>query len=295
MHYTGEIYRPPAEAYTPLLEVTYGCSHNSCIFCTMYKNTPFGIAKLDDIEEDIIELKKIFPNKITRIYLTGGDPFALSYNKLINISKLIHKHLKEVKTITCYASLYNLKNKTVDQLKELKNAGFNEIYIGIETGYEKALEMINKGVNLKESYEGLSKLKSANIDYMAILMLGIAGEGKVKENAIATAKLLNFYPPIFLGTMTTDIQKGSKLYDLRESGDFKEASLREDINEQIELLKNINFKNPKNVLYSSYHIVNPIQIRKTLDKKDEIIKMYEKVLKDTDDFILDNPNRRIAR
>ena len=78
MHYTGQVYRPPLEAYTPLLEVTYGCSHNKCAFCTMYNMTNFGISPLKDVESDILEISMTYPRPIERIYLLNGDPFVLS-------------------------------------------------------------------------------------------------------------------------------------------------------------------------------------------------------------------------
>ncbi|MDY6065632.1 MAG: radical SAM protein [Finegoldia sp.] len=291
MHYTGQVYRPPAEAWTPLLEVSYGCSHNKCAFCTMYTHTPFGMAKLEDIEEDIIELKNTSIYPIERIYLTGGDPLVMKADRLIEIGNLIHKYIPEIKTITCYASFYNLKNKSVEDLKKLKELGYNQLYIGVETGYEPALDMINKGISLDEAYEQLKKLKAAEIDYISILMLGIAGKGKARENAQATAKLLNTYPPISLGIMTTDVQVGSKLYEYREEGIFVEATIREALEEQIILLENLDFPHPEKVTYSSFHVVNPVQIMTTLDKKDQIIDEYKKALRDLPDEVLDRPNK----
>lgn len=295
MHYTGQIYRPPSEAWTPLLEVTYGCSHNGCVYCTMYKDTPFGTAKRENIQADILEIKESYRHPVERIYLTGGDPFVLSTNKLLDISQMIHSQLDQVKTITCYASLYNLKNKSVADLKKLKEAGYNEIYIGIETGYDKALDFINKNINLEESLDQLKKLKEAGIDYIAILMLGIGGSGQGEENAKATAKLLNTYMPKALGMMTTSVIPGSKLYDLRAQGLFKEATMREILEEQIVLLENLKPDQPEKTLYNSYHMVNQVQIQATLDKKDQIIEAYKEALKTSPAEILDRPNMLIAR
>ena len=123
MHYTGEVYRPPLEAYTPLLEVTYGCSHNACAFCIMYHQTRFGISPIEDIESDIIEISKTYPRPIERIYLLNGDPFMLPTDRLLEIADLIHKYLPDVNTITTYASFYNLKDKSVHDMKALRKAG----------------------------------------------------------------------------------------------------------------------------------------------------------------------------
>lgn len=119
MHYTGQVYRPPLEAYTSLLEVTSGCSYNKCAFCTMYHKTPFSLSPMENIIEDLKELA-VCNKYAERIYLLNGDPFVLSTNILLDIGKIIKEYLPYVKTITCYASFYNLKNKSVSDLKKTK-------------------------------------------------------------------------------------------------------------------------------------------------------------------------------
>ena len=226
MHYTGEVYRPPLEAYTPLLEVTYGCSHNACAFCTMYHNTRFGISPLRHIESDIIEISKTYPRPIERIYLLNGDPFVLPTKRLLEISNLIHKYLPEVKTITSYASFYNLKNKSVEDMKLLKKAGYNELWFGVETGDPEVLSWLNKGADLGDYYEGLDKMKDAGMDYFAIVMQGIKGAGKSYENALTTAEFLNYYPAKGIFIMSTDVQHGSKLYKMRERLTIKSQEVK---------------------------------------------------------------------
>lgn len=131
---TGQVYRPPSEAFTPRLEVTIGCSHNKCAFCTMYRKTPFSVSPLCDVEEDLKELKKT-GDKIPCIYLTNGDPFVLSAENLVEIAHLIRKYLPEVEVITCYTSIQNMKSKSLEDLKLLKSLGYDELYIGLETAY----------------------------------------------------------------------------------------------------------------------------------------------------------------
>ena len=212
MHYTGQVYRPPLEAYTPLLEVTYGCSHNACAFCTMYHQTIFGISPLSDIESYILEIKENFSGNFDRIYLLNGDPFVLPTERLLEIADLIHKHLPNVKTITSYASFYNLKDKSVEDMIALRKAGYNELYFGVETGDPEVLAWINKGADLDDYYEGLRKMKAADMDYFAIVMQGIKGAGKSKENALATAEFLNFYPAKGIFIMSTDVQALSLIH-----------------------------------------------------------------------------------
>ena len=192
MHQTGQIYRPPSEASVQRLEVTIGCSHNKCSFCTMYRKTPFRVAPLEDVEMDLKELHDR-GEKITRIYLTNGDPFVLGTDRLVKIADLVHQHLPEVEVLTCYASIQNLKAKSLEDLKLLKSVGYDELYVGLETAYAPAVKLINKGFTVEEAYENIGKLKEAGMKYSALLMLGIGGKGHSKESVEATAALLNKY------------------------------------------------------------------------------------------------------
>ena len=289
MHYTGQVYRPPLEAYTPLLEVTYGCSHNACAFCTMYHQTKFGISPLEDVESDIIEISETFPGHIDRIYLLNGDPFMLPTERLLEIADLIHKYLPDVKTITSYASFYNLKNKSIEDMKALRKAGYNELWFGVETGDPEVLAWLNKGADFEEYYEGLDKMKEAGMDYFAIVMQGIKGSRKSKENALATAKVLNYYPPSGVFIMSTDVQRGSKLYKMRERGDFVETTNRENLIEQISLLENLDV--PGDVLYSSGHIVNLVKVTGHMRKKEEMIGKLKNALASLPSYVLDNKNQ----
>ena len=296
MHYTGQVYRPPLEAYTPLLEVTYGCSHNKCIFCAMYNKTKYGISPLEDIESDIIELKNSKRRKVKpyqRIYLLNGDPFVLPTERLLEISKLIKKHIPECKTITAYCSFYNLENKSIEDLKKLKEAGYNELWFGVETGFDKIIDWINKGTDFDGYYRGLDKMKEACIEYHAIVMQGIAGAGNAEVNAKETAKVLNYYPPKGVYIMSTSVMENTPLYYMRERGEFVESTNRENIEEQIYLLKNL--KLPDTSLYSSGHVVNLVNMTHHMDKKDQMIKELEEALEEIDPELLDMTNQEIAR
>ena len=293
MHYTGQVYRPPLEAYTPLLEVTYGCSHNACAFCTMYHKTKFGISPFDHIESDIKEIRDTFPGPIERIYLLNGDPFVLPTERLLKIADLIHKYLPDVKTITSYASFYNLRNKSVEDMKALREAGYNELWFGVETGDPEVLAWLNKGADLDEYYLGLDKMKEAGMDYFAIVMQGIKGAGKSIENAKATAKFLNYYSAKGIFIMSTDVQAGSKLYKMRERGDFVETSNRENLIEQVTLLENLDV--PGDVLYSSGHMVNLIKVSGHMRKKDEMIGKLKTAIATLPAYILDSKNQGVAR
>ena len=270
MHQTGQIYRPPSEAFTPRLEVTIGCSHNKCKFCTMYRKTEFCISPLEDVEADLEELRKT-GDKIPRLFLTNGDPFVLSTEKLVEIAELVHKYLPEVEILTCYASIQNIKSKSVEDLKRLKSHGYDELYVGLETAYAPAVEMINKGFTVEEAYENIGKLVEAGMRYNALIMMGIGGKGKSEENVRETAKLLNKYKPYRISALSTSVLKGSELAELRDRGEYTELTEREMVEEEKLLLRSLDIED---CMFAGSHPYNLITISGILPQDRETIIEY---------------------
>lgn len=272
MHYTGQVYRHPIEGNTPLLEVTVGCSHNKCSFCTMYQNSPFSVSPKSHIEEDLQELAATNPN-INRVFLVNGEPFILSTEKLVEIGKLIGKYLPKIDTITCYASVKSLKNKSVEDLKLLRSLHFNQLHVGLESAYDPALLQMNKGFNQEEAYVNLRKLQEAEIEWDAIVMLGVAGKGKGKEHIAQTSALLNEFPPYLLSIMTTYVSSGTALEIMRNNGEFVECTEGEMILEEIDLLEQVNVED---AYFFGGHSYNLIPVNAPLSRKAEIIDHLRK-------------------
>lgn len=276
MKYDDMIYRPPSEAYTLLLQVTSGCSHNKCTYCNMYKDVQFKTESLEQIEKDLIEAKK-FHKDTKKIYLLNGDPFSLSADKLKPIAKLIQKHLPHCKTISMYSSVKSIENKTMEELKELRALGINDLYIGVETGNDKALSHINKGNTSKEAMEQLQRLNQANIDFISIIMYGLAGEGKGVKNALDTAKLLNSVRSKAIALMNLTLIPGTDLYEEAMRGDFIQASEQEKLIEVKTLIENLDLKD--DTLFSSIHISNIESLNGILPRdKETFIDRLNKVI-----------------
>ncbi len=288
MHYTGQVYRHPIEAATPLLEVTAGCSHNKCSFCTMYRETPFKVSPLAHVEEDLKELR-LAGYPITRIFLVNGEPFILATEKLIEIGELINLYFPEIETITCYASIKSLKNKSPRDLKSLRALKFNELHIGLESAYDPAILQMNKGFTTAEAYENIEKLTKAGFDWDAIIMTGVAGKGNGDVHIRETAKLLNKYPPYLVSLMTTSIADDTPLAKMRDNGEFVECNEREKIEEEKYLLKLLNIDD---AYFFGAHYYNLITINGPMSKKDEIIGYIDEQMKIIDKNILDSTYKR---
>lgn len=239
MKYNGTIYRPPVEANTFLLPITEGCTHNSCTFCNMYQDITFRMLSLSEVEEYLREVKQNYgrySERIRRVYLVGADPFALSAKRLLERIGIIKKYLPNTKVITMYARTDNIASKSDEDLKALKEAGVDDLYIGVECGLNDVLEKLNKGYSADETKAQCLRLNAVGIRHCDLLMLGTAGKGRGVECARASAALENEIKPskILINTMSAFV--GTPLDEDIKSGSFIPATEKENLEEEREFL-----------------------------------------------------------
>lgn len=254
MHYTGPTYRPPFEAGSLLLQATVGCSHNKCSFCTMYRDVPFSVCPEEQVEADIDEAARRFGDA-ARVFLENGDAFVLSADRLAKIAGSIRAKLPKVETITMYASILNIRTKTDEELRFLRELGINELNIGVESGLDEALTLLNKTYTASEARDELLRLKAAGFDYGLNIIFGAAGAENRLENAAATAKLLNETQPFLIFTGTVHAEPGCPLHEDIQSGAFTEPTFGEYLEEEEALLEGLMLEDtyffgahPSNVL-----------------------------------------------
>lgn len=253
MKYTGPIYRPPYEADTLLLQVTVGCAHNKCTFCTMYRDVKFSMEKIDQVEADLKEAQQLYPNT-RRVFLVNGDAFVLSARRLKAVAELVHLYLPKVEVITMYASINNIKGKSDEELIELKELGIGDLWVGVETGHDATLKYLNKGSSLGDAKEQLPRLNKAGIDFYFGFMFGASGAGKGIENAEATAQLINATNPKGIVPTTLGAFGNSPLAEDVSKGVFTPATEQEVIEEQLKLIELVNV----NTLYMGIHGINTV-------------------------------------
>lgn len=273
MHYTGPVYRHPLEANTPILEVTYGCSWNKCAFCSMYKNVKFGASPMEHIEEDLQEFASVYPRNLRKITVANGDPFALSTKRLLEISELIRKYFPEISVISCQTSIRNIMHKKQKELNQLYEAMYDDIYIGLESGSDEVLKLLNKGYTSKQEYETLEKLENSKIRYIALLMGGAGGKQFRKEHVDDTVRLLNAYPPKMISIITTGIATGTELAKMRDNGEFIPLTERQIIEDEIDLIKELNV--PPGTYFFGHHQNNIARVSGHLKDKEKIVKGFE--------------------
>ena len=230
MHYTGTIWRPPYEASSLLLEVTAGCTHHNCKFCTLYNDLPFKfrMSPLEDVESDLREtaqtLKWWSGSRFDRAFLTGANPFVLKYERLMDIANLIHKYTPSVKTIGSFARITDIRPKTDEELAALGQAGYDGLIIGIETGDDEALRFMNKGYTAADIVTQCSRLDRAGIHYSFFYLVSISGAGRGETGAKLTADICNQIHPMLIGANMLTIYPDSKLYQEIQNGIWAEES-----------------------------------------------------------------------
>ncbi len=256
MQYEGTTYRPPPEADTPLLQVTVGCAHNRCTFCGMYRDVTFRRVAMAQIEADLRELRSIYPRS-ERIFLVNGDAFVLKTSRLKEIAEKVNHIFPECRTISMYASIRNIRARNDRELAELHDHGINDLYVGVESGWDKVLQGINKGHTVTEARHQLDRLSRAGIDHIANLMLGVAGLGNGLENARLTAAFLNQTRPrrIWVGTLA--VFEGTELHTQMAQGAFIPATELDILEEEKALIDGIELDD---VHFYGVHPTNTVRI-----------------------------------
>ena len=115
MRYEGDIYRPPSEAYSLLVQVTIGCTHNKCTFCKMFKNKKFRVRKLEEVLEDLAWARAQY-RSVPRIFLCDGDAMALSNARLMPILNYIRENFPECERVSIYGRGSDIIKKTDEEM-----------------------------------------------------------------------------------------------------------------------------------------------------------------------------------
>jgi len=274
MHFTSGINRPPYEANSGFLQVTSGCSHASCAFCSYFKDTRFKKSPIEEIEADIREIPEYF-GAPERIFLQGADGFAADYDVLMKTAELIHRYVPSVKTIGGYARIDNFRNKSVEQLRNMKAAGFAEPYIGVESGDDAILKMVNKGYDAAFARAQMEKLTEAGMSFIANFLNGLGGVGYGLSHARKTAEIYEGMDISMIEVSSLTLVPKTILYRRRERGEFAEAGEHERLEEMQEFIRCLKNK----TVFLSDHISVLFRARANLpEDKESLIEGIQKVM-----------------
>jgi len=228
--YEGTVYRPPSEATSLILQATIGCSHRTCTFCVSYIDKEFRMKSLKEIESDVRAVLPYFRDA-RRIFLADGDALAQPTPQLLEILALLQRSFPALERVGIYGSPGNIRKKTVEELKSLREAGLGIIYIGLESGSDAILRSVKKGALSKDMISAAAKVKQANIPLSAIWILGLGGKERTGEHARETARVLNAMDPEYAGALTLMIVEPAPICRDVEAGRLTPLSPKESLQE----------------------------------------------------------------
>lgn len=210
IRYINPVFRPPSESQSLILPVTNGCSWNQCTYCEMYTAPQKKFAVRDEQEtlDSIRRVGEQFPNQIQRVFMGDGDALVLSTRRLMALLQAIRTHLPAVRRVSSYCLPRNVRNKSVQELSELREAGLSLAYVGAESGDDEVLKYVRKGETFESTREALDKLGEAGITRSVMLLNGLGGRALSSQHAENSARLANLTQPEFLATLVVSFPQG---------------------------------------------------------------------------------------
>ncbi|GAB4304055.1 MAG: radical SAM protein [Marinilabiliales bacterium] len=276
--YDEPVFRPPSEAGSLILQATLGCSWNRCAFCEMYKTKKFKVRKEEELFLEIDRVAAI-TNDVRKVFLADGDAMVLSTTKLLKLINKIKSSFPKLQRISAYALPKNINNKTLEELKEIVSAGLKLIYVGIESGDDEVLSLVNKGETFNSTVDALLLAKKAGLRSSVMILTGLGGLKYWEQHAKKSAELLNIVQPEFVSTLVLSFPFGVEHYKKHFKGDYVQMST-------VDLLKELKLfiteTNLESSVFRSDHASNYLVLKGGLSRD------KEKFLKQID-FAIKNP------
>ena len=262
MRYYGSVYRPPSEARSLIVQVTYGCSHNTCAFCSMYKEKRFALRPLEEILEDFQIARGVYRH-VEKVFLADGDALVRKAAELYTILDRIRDLFPECRQVTCYASPSSIRIRSEEELRTLREKGLIMVYMGLESGCDAVLTKMRKGHSAAEIVEMGKKVRSCGIALSVTAITGLGGPELLERHALETADAFNAMNPEYIGMLTLMVERETPLYDWVQSGEFQLLTQPQVLEETRLMMERLD--SPGSV-FRMNHASNYLVLRGTLNK-----------------------------
>ena len=265
MRYYGSVYRPPSEAYSLIVQVTYGCSHNTCAFCSMYKEKRFSIRPLEEILEDFRMARQAY-RRVEKVFLADGGALVRKAAELYTILDTVRELFPECRQVTSYASPSSIRIHTEEELKTLREKGLTMVYMGLESGSDQVLDLMRKGHPAAEIIEMGQKVRACGIALSVTAITGLGGPELLERHAVDTAAAFNAMNPEYIGMLTLMVEPGTPLYDWVQDGEFRLLTQPQVLEETRLMVEKLD--SPGSV-FRMNHASNYLVLRGTLNQDRE--------------------------
>lgn len=277
--YHEPLFRPPSEAYSLILQPTIGCSWNRCAFCEMYTTKKFSIRELDEVKMEVRAMGE-YSDQIRKVFLADGNAMALPAAYMLELLAEINAVFPKLARISAYALPGDLLQKTEGELKKIREAGLKLIYVGIESGDDEVLRMVNKGETAASTTEGLIKAREAGIKSSVMILSGLGGKKYSRQHAINSAKVVNAVQPEYLSTLVLSYPHGLEQFKKRFRGDFDPCEIP-GLLQELRLF--IGQTELERTVFRSDHASNYLILKGTLGRdRERMLGEIEQALEDPD-------------
>ena len=265
VRYKGKVYRPPSEAYSLIIQVTYGCSHNRCAFCDMYDDKHFSMRPMEEIREDFELARRVY-RRVERVFLADGDALMRKTDDLVQILGLVYGLFPECQRVTCYASPTSLQIKSEEELRLLREKGLKMVYMGLESGCDAVLERMDKGHTAAQIIAAGQKARRSGLQLSVTAISGLGSRELWREHAVETAQAFNAMNPEYIGLLTLMVEPGTPLEKWVREGSFYVLKPVEVMQEMELFLQHID--SPGSV-FRMNHASNYLTLKGTLNQDRE--------------------------
>jgi histone acetyltransferase (RNA polymerase elongator complex component) len=219
--------RPPSEAGSLLVRVSRNCPWNRCAFCPVYKNLRFSLRPVEEVLQDLDAMQAFYGERPTTVFLQDANPLLTRTDDLVRILEGIRQRFPRVVRITAYARSHTLARRSVSELRRIREAGLNRLHVGMESGCDAVLQLVEKGTSRADQIEGGRRAKEAGFELSEYFMPGLGGKELSDANADDSATALLAIKPDFVRLRTTAVSPGTGLADLVIQGKMTPLSEKE--------------------------------------------------------------------
>lgn len=277
--YVGDVYRPPSEAYSLIVQATIGCTHNKCSFCKMFKEKRFQTRPTEDIIADFAWARKRYKS-VPRIFLADANALCLKTDKLMPILTYIEETFPECERVTIYGRASDVLRKTEDELRQLREHGLTMVYIGAESGSDKVLEMCRKGETRQQLIDAVKRIEKVGIKASVTFISGLAGKDGWEDHAIQTGTMITEMNASYVSLLTLLVDPQAPMYEDIQSGRLKLLTPQEVLAETHLMLENANPE--KTCIFRSNHASNYLSLKGDLPQdRDRFLAQIEAAMKNT--------------
>lgn len=186
---------PPSERkpHVLRLELTTGCDYNRCTFCSEYSGMDPVTKSFDEFREHVDRVVESIGNEKTRIqrlFIGSGNSLGVETELLLESLNYV-SGIFNPQRVSLYGRTASILEKSVDELKGLKAAGFSMLYWGLESGSDEVLKYVCKDCIREDMIEASKMLAEAEIEVSAMLIPGLGGLRLSEDHLVGTLELLH--------------------------------------------------------------------------------------------------------